>query len=211
MSPADNCALRGALRDRLPGYYRALIDLAAKDQLRVNSCILAEYLGITPSQVRQDLHAIGAEGQKGYGYSVRMLHAAVSGILGLGDIYSAVIVADGPLAPLLSSIPLLTRRGLRLNGTFGVTPEELQKLDDLLAEKPADIVLMALAPETAPMAPEILERLKNRGVRGVWNCSEYLLQGTEDLPVENFCASESIMRLCCAVRQKDLPEDFSLR
>ena len=40
-------------------------------------------MGVTASQIRQDLNCFGGFGQQGYGYNVKELHAAIAEILGI--------------------------------------------------------------------------------------------------------------------------------
>ena len=58
---------------RLPRYYRYLDDLHMKGIVRISSSTLGEKMGITASQIRQDLSCFGEFGQQGYGYKVDLL------------------------------------------------------------------------------------------------------------------------------------------
>ena len=58
---------------RLPRYYRYLDDLHLKGSVRISSSTLGEKMGITASQIRQDLSCFGEFGQQGYGYNVEEL------------------------------------------------------------------------------------------------------------------------------------------
>ena len=55
---------------RLPRYYRYLDDLHSKGIVRISSSLLGERMGITASQIRQDLSCFGEFGQQGYGYNI---------------------------------------------------------------------------------------------------------------------------------------------
>ena len=59
---------------RLPRYYRYLSDLLRMDITRVSSKELSNRMGITASQIRQDLNCFGGFGQQGYGYNVESLY-----------------------------------------------------------------------------------------------------------------------------------------
>ena len=58
---------------RLPRYYHFLKELDRRGILRVSSRELAEKMGFTASQVRQDFNCFGGYGQQGYGYSVHLV------------------------------------------------------------------------------------------------------------------------------------------
>ena len=49
---------------RLPRYYRYLDDLHSKGIVRISSSLLGERMGITASQIRQDLSCFGEFGQQ---------------------------------------------------------------------------------------------------------------------------------------------------
>ena len=57
---------------RLPRYYRHLSELHQSGVTRINSKALAERMGLTASQIRQDLNCFGGFGQQGYGYNVKI-------------------------------------------------------------------------------------------------------------------------------------------
>ena len=63
---------------RLPRYYRYLDDLHGKGSVRISSSTLGEKMGITASQIRQDLSCFGEFGQQGYGYNVRSYAARLA-------------------------------------------------------------------------------------------------------------------------------------
>ena len=54
-----------AVIKRLPRYYRYLSDLLKMDITRISSKELSKRMGITASQIRQDLNCFGGFGQAG--------------------------------------------------------------------------------------------------------------------------------------------------
>ena len=60
---------------RLPRYYRYLDELHAKGIVRISSGSLGKRMGVTASQIRQDLSCFGEFGQQGYGYNIMELRA----------------------------------------------------------------------------------------------------------------------------------------
>ena len=68
---------------RLPRYYRYLDDLHSKGIVRISSNSLGERMGITASQIRQDLSCFGEFGQQGYGYNILELRTEIGHILGV--------------------------------------------------------------------------------------------------------------------------------
>ena len=62
---------------RLPRYYRYLDDLYNSSVVRISSSSLGSKMGITASQIRQDLSCFGEFGQQGYGYNVEILRTEI--------------------------------------------------------------------------------------------------------------------------------------
>ena len=68
---------------RLPRYHRFLKELLASGTVRISSGDLSAKMGLTASQIRQDLNCFGGFGQQGYGYNVKDLYEEIGKILGL--------------------------------------------------------------------------------------------------------------------------------
>ena len=73
----------GSVINRLPRYYRHLTDLLESGTERISSKELSKRMGVTASQIRQDLNCFGGFGQQGYGYNVEYLQKEIAKILGL--------------------------------------------------------------------------------------------------------------------------------
>lgn len=70
--------ISSAVIRRLPRYYRHLDDLYRTGMVRISSSALAKSMGLTASQIRQDLSCFGGFGQQGYGYNVKRLRSEVA-------------------------------------------------------------------------------------------------------------------------------------
>ena len=82
---------------RLPRYYRFLGMLAENGVHRISSGELSSKMGLTASQIRQDLNCFGGFGQQGYGYNVEALWEEIGKILGLGLPKKTILVGAGNL------------------------------------------------------------------------------------------------------------------
>ena len=82
---------------RLPRYYRFLGDLKASGMSRISSRELSERMGLTASQIRQDLNCFGGFGQQGYGYNIEILQQEIAKILGLDHPKTAIVIGIGNL------------------------------------------------------------------------------------------------------------------
>ena len=191
---------------RLPRYYRFLGDLKSKGLYRISSKELSEIMGLTASQIRQDLNCFGEFGQQGYGYNIEMLQNEIGKILGLVDTKKAILIGAGHMGRALAIHFDMTEKGFSLIGIFdkkqslsGQTIQNLpihnmDRLDEFCRENKPDIAILCI-PKTE--AYEVAETLAKLGVKGFWNFSHYDLSvDFPDLIVENVHLSDSLMTLC---------------
>ena len=163
---------------RLPRYYRHLNDLHLAGVERISSSALGKSMGLTASQIRQDLSCFGEFGQQGYGYNVESLRGEVSDILGMNRGHTAVILGAGNLGRALLENFHFQRSGVTLAAAFDVSPDivgrtlsgvpvyHVDQLEPYLKESPASIGVL-----TVPrgVANAIAARLVAGGVTGIWN------------------------------------------
>ncbi len=103
---------------RLPRYYRFLGELKKQGLTRISSRSLAERMGVTASQIRQDLNCFGGFGQQGYGYNIELLEGQIAAILGIPNRYDCLIVGAGNLGRAIATHMNFEERGFRLIGVF---------------------------------------------------------------------------------------------
>ena len=115
-----------AVIKRLPRYYRYLGELLAHDVVRISSKELSEKMGVTASQIRQDLNNFGGFGQQGYGYQVEYLYTEIGKILGLDKKNTLIILGAGNLGMALVNSTGLQRRGFDVIGIFDVKTGEIE-------------------------------------------------------------------------------------
>ncbi len=163
---------------RLPRYYRHLTDLYLAGVERISSSALGRSMGLTASQIRQDLSCFGEFGQQGYGYNVSKLRGEIADILGMNRGHTAVILGAGNLGRALMENFHFDRSGVTLAAAFDVSPEivgqvrsgvpvyHVDQLEEYLADHPASIGVLTV-PRSVANATAV--RLVRSGVRGIWN------------------------------------------
>ena len=92
--------ISNAVIRRLPRYCRSLRALQREGVQRISSSALGKNMGLTASQIRQDLSCVGEFGQQGYGYNVDTLYQEIYEILCLNKKRTAAFTW---LRPLTSS------------------------------------------------------------------------------------------------------------
>lgn len=189
---------------RLPRYYRYLGELLGRGIARISSKDLSTIMGVTASQIRQDLNCFGGFGQQGYGYNVAELHKQIANILGLDRGYKTIIVGAGNLGRALAKHSNFRKRGFNLVGIFdadealvgkeinGIAVQSSAAMDDFVKENKPDIAILAL-PKSA--VEKEANRLVSLGVKGIWNFSYGELHLPDGVAVENVHLSDSLMTL----------------
>lgn len=189
---------------RLPRYYRYLSDLLSMDIARISSKELSARMGITASQIRQDLNCFGGFGQQGYGYNVESLYNEIGNILGVNNKFNAIIIGAGNMGQALANYGNFEKRGFRIIGIFDVNPKIIGKkiktveimnldlLEDFVQKNRVDIAMLTVPYEHAP---EAADRVAKLGIKGLWNFSPMDLKLPYDVIIENVHLSDSLMVL----------------
>ena len=201
-----------AVIKRLPRYFRYLRMLLNENKLRISSNDLAELMGVTASQIRQDLNCFGGFGQQGYGYNVTYLYGKISEILGVHENYQAIIVGAGRLGQALASSPVFTKRGVEVCALFDTNPDIIGKqidgrpvmhiddMKDFVDNNVVDIAVLTLPYEFAESA---VDMVKTTGVKGIWNFTSHDMDHIPGVTVQNVHMGDSLMMLCYDIKHKD--------
>ena len=191
---------------RLPRYYRFLKHLKTKGVVRISSTELSAKLGLTASQIRQDLNCFGGFGQQGYGYIVDQLCEEISNILGLSNGYKAILIGAGNLGQAIASHMSFEAEGFQLAGIFDSSPQKIgttingQIVRDVagieeFCKNEEPVMAVFCVPREA--VGSLLERLYSLGIRNFWNFSHYdISMKYNDALVENVHLNDSLMTLC---------------
>lgn len=189
---------------RLPRYYRYLGEYLKQGITRISSKSLSEKMGVTASQIRQDLNFFGGFGQQGYGYNVRYLYNEIARIIGIDRQHNIIIIGAGNLGQAIANYANFEKRGFMIKGMFDINPRliglvvrgvEIRGIDDLeqfIIENEVQIAALTIPKSKAP---EIAERLVNAGIKAIWNFAHMDLTVPDDVVVENVHLSDSLMRL----------------
>lgn len=214
MSKRENISM--SVIRRLPRYYRFLTRLMEKGVTRISSKELSLQMGLTASQIRQDLNCFGGFGQQGYGYIVEQLQAEISNILGLSNGYKAVLIGAGNLGQAIAAHMSFEMQGFSLVGIFDNSPEKIgtainnitvrsiDNLEDFCREQ---CPMMAILCVPRNSVGGLAERLYALGIKNFWNFSHYdIAMKYPDAVVENVHLNDSLMTLCYRISDRDEEE-----
>ena len=210
MSPEGNISM--SVIKRLPRYYRFLDDLKSMGMERISSKELSNRMGLTASQIRQDLNCFGGFGQQGYGYNVEQLHREIASILGLDSALKTIVIGAGNLGRAIATHMEFDKRGFSLIGIFdnkesicgqlirSLPVRHINSLDDFCREMRPQIAVLCVPKDAAK---ELADQLISLGIKGIWNFSHYDLSVMHpEIPIENVHLSDSMMTLCYRVTSK---------
>ncbi len=195
---------------RLPRYYRYLSELDKVGKTRISSNALSQKMGVTASQIRQDLNHFGGFGQQGYGYNVKHLLSEIEEIFGLGMGYKTIVVGAGNLGHALANYQGLKKRGFNIIGMFDNDEEKIGKkysggeiygmdtLETFIKENDVDIAMLTL-PTT--VAESVANDLVDYGIKGIWNFASAELTLKKSVPVENVHLTDLLMTLAFKIKQ----------
>ncbi len=201
---------------RLPRYYRFLGELEKQGFIRISSRELSEKMGLTASQIRQDLNCFGGFGQQGYGYNVKELHRTIGEILGINAGNRTILIGAGNLGMAIASHIDFRKRGFELIGIFDSNPEKAGRVIAGVTVYSADVVerfckekkpvcAVLCIPKAA--AQEIANKLVTLGIKGFWNFSHYDLRMEHNgIIVENVHLADSLMTLSYGLHANEQDE-----
>ncbi len=189
---------------RLPMYYRFLHGLMEKGVERISSAELGEHIGVTASQLRQDLSHFGSFGHQGYGYRVDDLHEAIVIILGLKQRHKLVLTGAGNLGRALANYQGFRRRGFCIEAIFdidesiigsevgGLQVMHVSRLEDYLQRYHTDIGILSVP---AAAAQEVADVFVSNGVEALWNFAPGRIKVPSSVLLEHLHLSDSLMSL----------------
>ena len=194
---------------RLPKYHRCLKELERNGVERISSSLLAETLGFTASQVRQDFSCFGGFGQQGYGYNVANLRNEIATIIGIDQCHTAALIGVGNLGHALVNNFDFKKSGFELEVAFDANPElvgtkigdveirDISELKSYFEKSPFDIAVLTVPKD---VARELAQTLAELGVRGIWNFTniDFTLEEL-GIKVENVHFADSLKVLCYEV------------
>lgn len=191
---------------RLPRYYRFLGMLLDEGMERISSNDLSKRMGLTASQIRQDLNHFGGFGQQGYGYNITQLREQIGHIIGIDNYYNIILIGAGNLGRAIVQYQNFQKRGFNLVAIFDSDEKltgirigdfairHISQLEEFCTEHNPTAAILCI-PSNEGKA--VTEKLVGCNIKAFWNFSHYNI--SEDFPdtvVENVHLNDSLMTLC---------------
>jgi len=204
---------------RLPGYYRHLTELETTGVTRISSQALGKRMGLTASQIRQDINCFGGFGQQGYGYNVPRLKKRIGEIMGLDHEHKMAIVGVGNIGRAIALYPGFRQEGFKIVVLFDTHPDPeeekmlglpilpVEKLATYLATYPVEIVVIATP---ARHAQAVADTVAAAGIPAIWNFAPVDLKVPETVEISNVHLSDSLMALSFRMHEREVLKDGEL-
>lgn len=196
---------------RLPGYLRALGQLAAVDVLSVSSEELAHSAGVSSAKLRKDLSHLGSYGVRGVGYDVAHLAYQISRALGLTHDWPVVIVGMGNLGRALASYGGFATKGFQVVALLDRDPALVGTKVDELAVQPMAALEAVVTPGEACIgviatpagsAQEVADHLVDAGVSSILNFAATAIQVPEGVHMRKVDLSTELQILAFHEQQR---------
>ena len=198
---------------RLPRYYRFLGDLEQEKVERISSRELAQRMGLSASQIRQDFNCFGGFGQQGYGYHVKALREIIGSILGVHEQTGVILIGAGNLGKAIAAHVDFEKRGCRLIGIFdsnpllagtstaGIPIMPMETLDTFCRQHHPQVAVLCIPKDAAQ---SLADQLISLGIGGFWNFSHFDLRiNNPNIIVENVHLGDSLMTLAYCMHHED--------
>jgi len=180
--------------NRLPLYYRYLLEAREQRLSVVSSEMLGDAAGVPAAQVRKDLGYLGEFGRPGIGYDVAEMQRRLAELLGLATEKEVVVVGAGRLGSAIAAYPGFATYSLRIAALFDKDPSkvgskvgELEVLDadDLPSFVRGRGIQMAILAVPAAAAQQVARQMVEAGIRAIMNFAPVKLEVPSGVVVSN--------------------------
>ena len=182
--------------ERLPTYYRQLIELRDAGVSTVSSQEIGDALDVTPAQIRKDLSYFGRFGKQGRGYPVDTLADELEAILGFNRRWRVLLVGGGGVARTIASLNhgSFQPHGFDIVRVYEVDPQrigtlvngirvrDLATIDADTREDPIEIAIIAVS---GAVAQEVTDALVHAGVCSILNYTTVVVQTPPEVEVRH--------------------------
>lgn len=201
MEPMNRNKLSDLTIGRLPAYLNYLSNARKSGQTHSSATAMAMVLGVHMTQIRRDLAMTGVTGKPKIGHPIDETIALIRNFLGWDKKRDAFLVGAGNLGSALAGYADLSATNVSIVALFDDNP---QKIGSFVNGIPVfditeiSFVANRLQPEigiiTTPReaAQTSCDRLKNCGIRAIWNFTAATLETEPDVIIENVSIASSL-------------------
>ncbi len=186
---------------RLPKYLQLLALLKEQNIEEVSSTVIANELGLDPTQVRKDIQYTGIEGKPKTGFITTELIKSIRSFLNWDNITDAFLVGAGSLGTAMLGYDRFKQHGVNFVAAFDNDPAKIgefihgvpvlstDKLTNLTSRMKVHIGVLTVP---APAAQALANMMIEGGIQAIWNFAPTHIKVPENIIVENAQLSHSL-------------------
>ncbi len=180
--------------NRLPLYYRYLLEAREQRLTVVSSEMLGDAAGVPAAQVRKDLGYLGEFGRPGIGYDVAEMQRRLAELLGLATEREVIMVGAGRLGSAIAAYPGFATYSLCIVAMFDQDPSKVgTKVGSLEVMDVKDLPLfvqergiqMAILAVPSSAAQTVANQLAAAGIKAILNFAPVKLELPSGIVVSN--------------------------
>ncbi len=180
--------------NRLPLYYRYLLEAREQRLTVVSSEMLGDAAGVPAAQVRKDLGYLGEFGRPGIGYDVAEMQRRLAELLGLAMEKEVIVVGAGRLGSAIASYPGFATYSLCIAALFDQDPAkvgtrvgglEVLDVEDLPRFIQERSIQMAILTVPSAAAQKVANQLVAAGIKAILNFAPVKLEVPSGIVVSN--------------------------
>lgn len=192
------------LNRKLTRYYRYLNEQKQLGKTTISSNALAELMGISPSQVRQDFNRLMYKGRHSVGYDIDAILESIRELLNFRKEKNLIIIGAGNLGQSLCNYEVLKECGFFVKAFFdinhrlenaiisGVPVYPMESMGSYIRE---NNIIAAILSLPTKVTKKVVQELYGYGVRLFLNFNPVFFDLGNDVLIENVHMDDNIMML----------------
>lgn len=186
---------------RLPKYLNLLTKLKEENITEISSTLIANELGLDPTQVRKDIQYTGIEGKPKTGFFIDDLIRAIRTFLNWDNTTDAFLVGVGSLGTAMLGYKQFKLHGINFVAAFDNDPNKIgnyihsipvlpiEKLTNLASRMKVHIGVLTVP---ANVAQTVADMMVAGGILAIWNFAPTHIKVPDNIIVENAQLTHSL-------------------
>lgn len=194
---------------RLPLYYEYVAGMEAQGCRWISSNMIADYLNLTASTIRQDIQYLGRIASSSFGYDTTSFRAVLEQTLGIAAGANLALVGVGSLGLALFHHKAFREKSFTIKALFDKREDLIDtRIDDIpvypigrMAEViKRERITIGIIATPAASAQQVSDLLVSAGIRGIWNFAPLNLRVPPVVALENVNLRPSLFTLAFKIK-----------
>jgi redox-sensing transcriptional repressor len=194
---------------RLPLYHEYVTRMEAQGCRWISSNMIASYLDLTPSTIRQDIKYLGRIDSSSFGYNAGSFRVVLEKTLGISTGANLALVGIGSLGSALIHYKGFREKNFSIKALFdkredlidnqleGITIYPVGRMAEVIKRERITIGVIATPADSAQIAADLLVAAN---IKGIWNFAPINLRVPPQVTVENVNLLPSLFTLAFKIK-----------